>query len=213
MSVYRKAVCKLCRREGEKLFLKGGRCRTAKCSLEKKEYPPGQHASGSGRFRQSGYGIQLREKQKVRRSVQMTEKQFKRFFGIAEKTPGPTGANLLIMLESRLDNLLRLAGFSLSIKEARQIINHQHIAVNGTICNISSYLTLPGDVITVKEKSRNLESIKKSLEESEGLPSAEWFNADTADRKVEVIRMPTREEITLCGGDIKENLIVELYSK
>ncbi|MGM0568002.1 MAG: 30S ribosomal protein S4 [Elusimicrobiota bacterium] len=212
-AVYRGPVCKLCRREGKKIFLKGSRCKTAKCSFEKKEYPPGQHA-GSARFsRPSGYGIQLREKQKVRRSVQMTEKQFKRFFSIAEKTPGPTGANLLILLESRLDNVIRRMGFSLSINEARQMINHCHVKVNGRVCNIASYVVSPGDRIAFKEKSVNLEAVKASVEENEGMPSPEWLKTDTAKRSGEVIRLPERDEITLCSGDISENLIVELYSK
>ncbi len=211
-AVYRGPVCKLCRREGEKLFLKGKRCATAKCSIEKREYPPGQHGS-SGRYRKSGYGLQLREKQKVKRTVQMTEKQFRKFFGIAEKQPGPTGANLLILLETRLDNVLRLMGFSLSIKQARQIINHGHVLVNSKICNISSYVVKQGDLISIRGKSSDIEPVKDSIEESEKMPQPEWFKSDTAARKGEILRMPTRDEITLCGGEVSENLIVELYSK
>ncbi len=211
-AVYRGPVCKLCRREGEKLFLKGKRCATAKCALEKREYPPGQHGS-SGRYRKSGYGLQLREKQKVKRAAQMTEKHIRKFFVISEKQPGPTGANLLILLETRLDNVLRLMGFSLSIKESRQIINHGHVHVNSKTCNISSYVVRTGDVISIKAKSSDMESVKDAIEESEKMPQPEWFKVDTAARSGEILRIPTREEITLCGGDISENLIVELYSK
>ena len=211
-AVYRGPVCKLCRREGEKLFLKGKRCNTAKCAIERREYPPGLHGT-SRRFRPSGYGIQLREKQKVRRSVQMTEKQFRKFFALADKKQGPTGANLLTMLESRLDNVLRLTGFSISIKKARQLINHGHVKINGQTCTVSSRIVEPGDTVSIKPKSRDMEAVKMSLEESENMPAPEWIKVNRGQVSGEILRVPTREEITLCGGDISENLIVELYSK
>ncbi len=211
MAVYNGPVCKLCRREGEKLFLKGKRCRTAKCGLEKREYAPGQH--GQYRFRQSEYGRQLREKQKVKRSTCMTEKQFKRFFHLAENEEGATGSNLLVKLECRLDNVVRLLGFGTSILQSRQLINHRHITVNGRVCSISSYTVEEGDKIAVKKSDRDLEVIKNSLEESEEVELPEWLDRDTSTMTGEVKRIPDRKEVTLVGGDIEENLIVELYSK
>ncbi|MGM0441126.1 MAG: 30S ribosomal protein S4 [Elusimicrobiota bacterium] len=211
MAVYNGPVCKLCRREGEKLFLKGKRCHTAKCSLEKREYAPGQH--GQYRFRQSEYGRQLREKQKVRRSTFMTEKQFKKFFEQADNEEGATGSNLLVKLESRLDNVVRLLGFAVSILQARQLVNHRHITVNGRVCSISSYVVQEDDKIAVKKSDRDLEVIKNSLEESEEVELPEWLERDSSSMTGKVKRLPNREEVSLVGGDIEENLIVELYSK
>ncbi|MBN2407964.1 MAG: 30S ribosomal protein S4 [Elusimicrobia bacterium] len=211
MSRYRESTCKLCRREGVKLFLKGARCYTAKCSLEKRKYAPGQH--GQNKFRESEYGIQLREKQKVKRSVLMTERQFRKFFKSAEKEEGPTGSNLLVKLECRLDNIIRRIGFSSSIVTARQLVLHRHIKVNGRICNIPSYVVREGDKISVSNKSKNLQVIKSSLEENEGAGLPEWLEMDTSSLTCLIKRKPTREEVTLVGGDVKENLIVELYSK
>ena len=211
--IYRGPVCKLCRREGVKLFLKANRCVTAKCSLEKRKYAPGQH--GQGRFRRSSgeYGIQLREKQKVKRAVLMTEKQFRKFFRKAEKEEGPTGANLLIKLECRLDNVLRRLGFTESIVLARQMVLHRHVKINDRICNIPSYIIKEGDEISIKEKSRDLDIIKDTLSESESIGPPDWLELDTVKLKGTVKRKPTRDEITIVGGDIQENLIVELYSK
>jgi small subunit ribosomal protein S4 len=210
-AVYRGAVCKLCRREQKKLFLKGERCMTAKCSLEKRPYAPGHHGQRRGRV--SEYGLQLREKQRVKRSVFMTEKQFRKFFSVAEKETGPTGENLLIKLESKLDNVVKRLGIAESILQSRQIVLHGMIKVNGRVCNIPSYVVLEGDKISVKEKCKDYEIIKKALEESasHGLP--EWLAFDTSVLTGSMLRKPTRDEITLVGGDIKENLIVELFSK
>ncbi len=211
MSVYRGPVCKLCRREKRKLFLKGSRCLTAKCSVEKRAYPPGQH--GGGRFRESEYSIQLREKQKVKRTVFMTEKQFRRFFGLAEKMEGPTGQNLLICLERRLDHIVKRLGIASSIQLARQLVLHGHIELNGRVTTIPSCMLDEGDKVAVRGKSRDLEIIKNSLEENQPLGLPDWLEFDTEKLSGAVKRFPTRQEITLAGGDIQENLIVELYSK
>ncbi len=211
MAVYKGPVCKLCRREGVKLFLKGERCLSAKCSLEKKEYPPGQH--GQRRIRESEFGKQLREKQKVKRAVFMTEKQFRVFFKEADGEEGPTGANLLIRLETRLDNVVQRFKFASSIKQARQLVLHRHIKVNSAICNIPSYRVKEGDKITIRKKSRKLSLIKENLEENEEAVILEWLKRNSSKFSGKVLREPTREEISLVGGDIKENLIVELYSK
>ncbi|MFC2061974.1 30S ribosomal protein S4 [Elusimicrobiota bacterium] len=211
MSVYRDAVCKLCRREKIKLFLKGNRCLTAKCAVEKRKYAPGQH--GQERYRETEYGIQLREKQKVKRSLLMTEKQFRKFFKAADREEGPTGTNLLVKLECRLDNIIRRLGFSISIVQARQLVLHRHVKVNGKICNIPSYIVKEGDEISIKAKSKEIGSIKDSLEDSETVGPPEWLELNTSNLTGKVVRKPVRDEITLVGGDIKENLIVELYSK
>ncbi|NLB35318.1 MAG: 30S ribosomal protein S4 [Elusimicrobia bacterium] len=211
MSVYRGAVCKLCRRERRKLFLKGSRCLTAKCAIEKRDYPPGQH--GRGRFRESEYNLQLREKQKVKRTLFMTEKQFRRFYAIAEKMEGSTGENLLINLERRLDNIVKRLGLASGIQQARQLVLHRNIMVNGRVTNIPSYMVNEGDVIAVREKSRELEVIKSALEENQSIGVPDWLTFDADKMTGEVNRFPTRDEITLAGGDIQENLIAELYSK
>lgn len=210
-AVYREAVCKLCRREGKKLFLKGPKCLTAKCAFEKRQYAPGQHGKRRGRV--SEYGIQLREKQRVKRTVFMTEKQFRRFFKKAEKEDGPTGENLLIKLECRIDNIVKRLGFASSILQSRQMVLHQMIKVNGRICNIPSYVVREGDKISVKEKSAKFEIVKNAREEAEGISLPDWLELDTSNFTGTMVRKPTRDEITLVGGDIKESLIVELYSK
>lgn len=211
MADYDGPVCKLCRRESVKLFLKGERCHSAKCSLEKREYAPGQH--GQYRFRQSEYGRQLREKQKVRRSTFMSEEQFKKFFEEAANEEGATGSNLLIKLECRLDNVVRLLGFGTSILQARQLVNHRHITVNNRVCSIPSYIVQEDDEIAVKKSDRDLEVVKDSLEESEDTELSEWLERDSSTMTGKIKRIPEREEITLVGGDIEENLIVEYYSK
>ncbi|MFH1414934.1 MAG: 30S ribosomal protein S4 [Elusimicrobiota bacterium] len=211
MAVYRGAVCKLCRREKKKLYLKGQRCLTAKCSYEKRQYPPGQHGQRRGKITE--YGIQLREKQELKRTVFMTEKQFRIFFRKAEKEEGPTGENLLIKLECRIDNVVRRLGLASSIMQARQMVLHKMIKVNGKICNVSSSVVKEGDTISVAEKYKKIEVIKKSLEDAESTGLPEWLNLDTAILQGTVLRKPTRDEISLVGGDVKENLIVELYSK
>lgn len=210
-AVYRGPVCKLCRRERRKLFLKGQRCFTAKCSVDKRTYPPGHH--GQRRYSESGYGLQLREKQKVKRTLFIKEKQFRRFFKIAEKEEGPTGQNLLVKLECRLDNIIRRLGFAQSILQARQLILHRHVKVNSRICNIPSYIVKEGDKIEIRSKSKNLDVVKKSIEETQAQEKPEWLDIDTSSLKGKIKRLPTRDEISLADGDIKENLIVELYSK
>ncbi len=211
MSVYRGSVCKLCRRERKKLFLKGTRCLTAKCSYEKRQYPPGFHGQRRGRVTE--YSIQLREKQTVKRSVSMTEKQFKKFFKKADKETGPTGNNLLIKIESRIDNVVKRLGFASSIRQARQMVVHRIFKINGKICNIPSYVVQVGDKISVNEKHTKIEIIKNSLNDAEGGVLPEWLELDTSALTGTMLRKPTRDEISLVGGDIKENLIVELYSK
>lgn len=211
MSVYRGPVCKLCRREKQKLFLKGSRCLTAKCGIEKRQYPPGQHGQRRGRVTE--YGIQLREKQKVKRAVFMTETQFRRFFKKADREDGPTGENLLIRLESRLDNVIKRLGIASSIKQARQFVLHKLILINGKVCNISSYVVRPGDEISVNGKSKDNVVIKDTLVETEGLGLPGWLEFDSSMLKGKMIRKPVRDEITISGGDINETFIVELYSK
>ncbi len=184
---------------------------TAKCSVEKRSYPPGLH--GNARTRVTEYGLQLREKQRVKRSCFMSEKQFRRFFNISDKEEGPTGANLLINLECRLDNVVRQLGYAESILQARQRVLHGHIKVNGKRMNIPSYIVKEADEVTVNEKSKDIEKIKESLEKSGKTEPPEWIERDSSVLKGKIKRKPSREEITIGGGDIKENLIVELYSK
>lgn len=209
MARYRDAVCRQCRREKLKLFLKGDRCYTDKCSFERRSFPPGQH--GQARMRKvSDYAIQLREKQKVRRMYGMLEGQFKKYFVMAERAKGVTGENLLMFLERRLDNTLYRLGFASSRSQARQIVRHKHILVNGKKVNIPSFLVSVSDEIILQEKSRKIESINDSLEAMvrRGVPS--WLELDKDNYKGVVKALPDRQEITM---PIQEQLIVELYSK
>ena len=208
MARYRGSVCRLCRREGMKLFLKGDRCFSEKCAIERRNYPPGEH--GQGRVKFSEYGNQLREKQKVKRMYGLLENQFHRYFKTADKMRGPTGENLLILLERRLDNMVFRLGFASSRNEARQLVKHGHFMVNDRKVDIPSYLVKPGDVITLREKSRKIDRIKDSLETvaRRGIPS--WLDYDNASFAGTIKALPTREELTM---PISENLIVELYSK
>ncbi len=209
MARYRGAVCRQCRREKLKLFLKGDRCYTDKCSFERRSFPPGQH--GQARMRKiSDYAIQLREKQKVRRMYGMLEGQFKKYFVMAERSKGVTGENLLMLLERRLDNTLYRLGFASSRSQARQIVRHNHILINGKKVNIPSYLVSVSDEIVLKEQSRKIESINDSLEAMvrRGVPS--WLELDKDNYKGVVKALPDRQEITM---PIQEQLIVELYSK
>ncbi|MFZ5759733.1 MAG: 30S ribosomal protein S4 [Thermodesulfobacteriota bacterium] len=209
MARYRGAVCRQCRREKLKLFLKGDRCYSDKCSFEKRAFPPGQH--GQSRLRKvSDYSIQLREKQKVRRIYGMLEGQFRRYFQIAESSKGVTGENLLMLLERRLDNAIFRLGFASSRTQARQLVKHNHILVNGKKVNIPSFLVSVNDVISVREKSKKVESIIDSVESvaRRGVPS--WLDLEQATLTGKVKGMPVREEITM---PIQEQLIVELYSK
>ena len=208
MARYTGAVCRLCRREGTKLYLKGERCYTDKCSIKKRQYAPGQH--GQGRKKLSEYGVQLREKQKARRYYGILEGQFRHYFELAEKKQGITGENLLSILETRLDNVAYRLGIGTSRAEARQLVRHGHVLVNGKKVNIPSFLVSVGDVITLKEASRGSEKIKAVLEATSGRAVPKWldYNRDTFEAKV--IAAPARDDIDL---EIAEHLIVELYSK
>lgn len=210
MARYTGAVCRLCRREQLKLFLKGDRCYTDKCSMETKPYVPGQHGVNRRRGKQSEYGLQLREKQKVRRLYGVQEKQFRITFKKAARMKGKTGSNLLILLERRLDNIVYRMGFSRSLAEARQLVKHSHILVNGKKCNIPSALVRVEDVVTVRDKSKNIAFIKESCESAarKGIPA--WLSVDAASYSGRVVAFPKRDQITI---PIQEQLIVELYSR
>jgi len=208
MARYTDAVCKLCRREGLKLFLKGERCYSDKCAIERRAYPPGQHGQARSKF--SEYGTQLREKQKVKRLYGVLEKQFRLTFGNAERTKGVTGELLLSRLESRFDSMIYRMGFATSRSEARQLVLHRHFTVNGRVVGIPSYILRGGDVVEVREKSKKVDRIQKALEalDRRGLPS--WIEVDRNAMKATVKTAPQRGELTL---PISEQLIVELYSK
>ncbi|MBQ6818065.1 MAG: 30S ribosomal protein S4 [Clostridia bacterium] len=207
MARYTGAVCRLCRREGQKLFLKGDRCYSSKCSLDRRAYAPGQH--GQSRKKASEYGLQLRMKQKARRYYGVLEGQFHHYFEIAERKTGVTGENLLRLLESRLDNVVYRCGWASSRAEARQLVVHNHFTVNGKKVNVPSYLVKAGDVIAVSEKSRSSEKIKAVVEACASRPKPEWISvADNMEAKI--VNLPTREQIDV---PIEEHLIVEFYSK
>jgi small subunit ribosomal protein S4 len=208
MARYTEAVCKLCRREGQKLFLKGERCYTDKCGVTRRAYAPGQH--GQSRKKTSEYGLQLRAKQKARRFYGVLERQFSHYFELAEKKSGMTGENLLRILESRLDNVIYRLGFASSHAEARQLVNHGHFIVNGINVDIPSYLVKPGEVITFKEKSRNNEKLKSIIEANAYRPVPKWLDIDRGILQASVLSLPNREDIDL---NVEEHLIVELYSK
>ena len=208
MARYTGAVCRLCRREGQKLYLKGERCYTDKCGIVKRKYAPGMH--GQSRKKMSEYGLQLREKQKARRYYGVLESQFAKYFEMAEKRKGITGDNLLAILESRLDNVVYRLGFAMSRAEARQLVTHGHFQVNGKKVDIPSYLVSVGDVVAVREKSRGSEKIKAILEATEGKVIPKWLdvNRDTLEGKV--IAAVERDDIDL---ELEEHLIVGLYCK
>ncbi|MCP9465317.1 MAG: 30S ribosomal protein S4 [Nitrospira sp.] len=208
MAKYRGPVCRLCRREGEKLFLKGARCMTEKCAIERRSYPPGQH--GQGRQRTSDYSIQLREKQKLRRIYGLQERQFRGIFRRAARQVGVTGAALLRLLECRLDNVAYRLGFGVSRKQARQIVNHGHLLVNGKTVTVPGALVKVGDVIEVCERSRKLAVIQEALEavESRGIP--DWLELDKESFKGIVRSLPAKEQIVL---PVNEQMVVELYSR
>lgn len=209
MARYIGPVCKLCRREGEKLFLKGTRCLSAKCSFEKRSYPPGQHGL-SRRAKLSEYGVQLREKQKVKRIYGVLERQFKNYYEKAARQKGVTGENLLKILESRLDNVVYRLGFAPSRRAARQLVLHRHIMVNGRIVNIPSYLLRPGDVVSVREKSKKLAIIHETLRRIKDENLVPWLRLNKAKLQGEFLDMPSRQDIPI---EVQESLIVELYSK
>lgn len=206
MARYTDANCKLCRREGQKLFLKGERCYSSKCAIERRNYAPGQH--GQARKKTSDYGLQLREKQKTKRFYGMQEKQFRNLFDKAERRQGKTGDNLLILLETRLDNAVYRLGFASSRKEARQLVVHGHFTVNGKKATAPAMELKAGDVIKVKEKSTNSPKFKEIKEMSITVPS--WLAVDVEKLEGKVVAMPRREDI---DTPVAEHLIVELYSK
>jgi small subunit ribosomal protein S4 len=208
MARYSEAVCRLCRREGTKLFLKGDRCFSAKCGVERRAYPPGQHGQGRARF--SDYGVQLREKQKVKRMYGLLEKQFSRVMERATRMKGRSGENLLVLLERRLDNVVFRLGFATSRAEARQLVRHGHFKVNGRKAAIPSMLVRSGDTIALRERSHEVARITSALDALEGKSVPQWLEIEKSQFKGMVKAMPTREDITM---PIQEQLIVELYSR
>ena len=209
MGRYVGPVCKLCRREGEKLFLKGSKCLTTKCPFERRGFAPGQHGQGR-RTRLSDYGIQLREKQKIKRIYGLFEKQFRNYYKKADRMKGVTGSNLILLLESRLDNVVFRLGFAPSRKAARQLITHRHFDVNGRVVNVPSYITREGDVIEVREKAKKMEVIHASMRRVKTDNGITWLELDKASMQGKVVEIPEREQIPL---NVREQLVVELYSK
>ena len=208
MARYIGPVCRLCRREGLKLFLKGDRCYTEKCAIERRAYPPGQH--GQGHRKRSDYGLQLREKQKVRRMYGLLEKQFKRTYKSADRMKGVTGENLLRLLETRLDNVVFKLGFGVNRAEARQIVRHNLITVNGRKASIPSMRLRVGDVVTVKPRGQKHLRIQSAVESVERRGVPQWLELDAKNFSGKVLAAPEREDVTM---PIEEHLIVELYSK
>jgi small subunit ribosomal protein S4 len=208
VSCVNKSVCKLCRRENSKLFLKGDRCFTDKCSFERRPYPPGQH--GQSRLKFSEFALQLREKQKAKRYYGLAERQFRRYFGLAEKSKDVTGSALFKLLETRLDNVVYTLGFANSRREARQLVKHNHVLLNGKRVNVPSAILKKGDVIEVKQKSRENNKIMGAIQAVARRTVPAWLEADHGSFKGIVKEIPTREEISL---PIEENMIVEYYSR
>jgi small subunit ribosomal protein S4 len=202
------AVCRLCRREGQKLFLKGERCYTDKCAIERRNYPPGEHGQARPKF--SEYSIQLREKQKLRRIYGVLEGQFRRYFQLADRSKGVTGETLLQLLERRLDNIVYRIGFATSRTEARQLVRHGHFRVNGRKVDIPSYLVRAGDVITVREKSQKVTRIQEALELARRRGVPDWIEVTPEQWSGRVKALPTRQDLTM---PVNEKLVVELYSK
>lgn len=209
MARYTGPVCKLCRREGIKLYLKGERCNSTKCSFETKSYAPGQHGQ-TNRRRLSNYGLQLREKQKIKRIYGVLENQFRRYFDKADKEKGVTGTNLMKMLESRLDNVVYRLGFASSRNLARQLVLHRHFLVNGKVVDIPSYQCRAGDTIQVRESSKKLSCIHDSMKRIRGDHDLPWLILDKAKMQGIFIQVPERDQM---GLDVNEQLVVELYSK
>ncbi|MBA3372397.1 MAG: 30S ribosomal protein S4 [Actinomycetota bacterium] len=208
MARYTGPDCKLCRRERQKLYLKGTRCEGPKCAIEKRPYPPGEH--GRGRIRESEYLLQLREKQKARRIYGVLEKQFRNYYQEATRSKGQTGTTLLVLLERRLDNVVYRGGLARSRDEARQLVRHRHFQVNGRTVNIPSYQVRVGDVVTVRERARNMVPILGSLELIGGKQIPAWVSTDTTKLQISVLDLPQRGQIDV---PVQEQLIVELYSK
>lgn len=209
MARYRDPNCKLCRREGMKLFLKGSRCTSDKCAFERRGYAPGQHGQ-SGRRKGSEYGFQLREKQKIRRIYGILEKQFRNYFKEAARQKGITGENLLVLLECRLDNLVYRLGFAPSRKSARQLILHRHFSIDDKVVDIPSFQVRPGQIIRVREKSRNLDIVHSSLKDVGKVFDYPWLRLDKAKMEGELLEKPKRLDIPVT---VQEQLVVELYSK
>ena len=207
MAKYTESDCRLCRREGTKLFLKGDRCYSAKCAIVKRPTPPGQH--GAGRKKVSEYGLQLREKQKAKRLYGLLEKQFSRTYVKAERMKGATGENMLVLLERRLDNVVYKLGLGSSRSQARQIVNHGHITVNGKCVNIPSYVVKAGDVVAVKE-NRKANTYFKQLQETKKLNLPKWLEFDIEKLEGKVLQLPESAGVEV---EIAENMIVELYSR
>ena len=208
MARYTGAVCKLCRREGKKLYLKGERCYTGKCAVERRAYAPGQH--GQSRKKATEYGLQLRAKQQAKRYYGLQEGQFYKYFLMAERKQGVTGENLLRICESRLDNVVYLLGWANSRAEARQLVTHGHYKVNGKKVNIPSYLIKAGDEIAIKDKSKESDKIKATVEANASRPVPQWLDLNAEALTAKVLALPTREQIMV---PVEEHLIVELYSK
>jgi small subunit ribosomal protein S4 len=208
MARYIGPVCRLCRREGMKLFLKGERCYTEKCAIEKRNLPPGQHGPSRRRAKVAGYGIQLREKQKVKRTYGVLENQFRRYFEAADRQKGVTGELLLQSLERRLDNVIYRVGFSTSRAQARQLVRHGHFTVNGKKVDIPSYAVRQGDTVAIRQGSVENASIKHAMEEVKGRGIPDWLSLDGSSARIS--SLPTRQQINL---PVQEQLIVELYSK
>lgn len=208
MARYTGPDCKLCRRERQKLYLKGIKCDSPKCPVERRPYPPGEH--GRGRSRDSEYLLQLREKQKARRIYGVLEKQFRNYYQTATRRAGPTGENLLTLLELRLDNVVYRGGLARSRDEARQMVRHRHVAVNGRTVNIPSYRVQEHDQVVIRDKSRDITPVIGALEIFGRRPVPDWLETDTEARSIRVVALPTRMDIDV---PVQEQLIVELYSK
>ena len=208
MARYTGAVCRLCRRERTKLFLKGARCESSKCAVDRKPYPPGEH--GRGRIRETQYLIQLREKQRARRIYGVLERQFRNYYKEAANQRGITGENLLRILESRLDNVVYRSSFAESRAQARQLVSHSHFRINGKRIDVPSYRVRKGDVVTLRDRSAELLVIQHALDVSSERSNPEWLDIDRGEKKINVIDLPNRAQI---DTQVQEQLIVELYSK
>jgi len=209
MARYTDSVCKQCRREGVKLFLKGDRCYSAKCAVIKRNTPPGQHGQARQR-KPKEYGTQLREKQKVRRAYGVGEKQFRKYYDMASNMRGVTGENMLSLLERRLDNVVYRLGFASSRDEAKQLISHRHLTVNGRVVNIASYQVREGDTVAVKPRSRSIQPVQIAVNSAGSRSQPDWLEANFTDMTGRVVGMPTRDQI---DTDVNEQLIVEFYSR
>ncbi len=210
MALQREGVCRLCRREGTKLYLKGMRCFTEKCAIERRNFPPGQHGQ-SRRVKLTGYGQQLREKQKVKRTYGLLERQFRNYFEKAERAKGPTGENLIIMLERRLDNVVHRMGLASSRPQARQLVSHGHVQVNGRNVNVPSFLVSVGDVVVLRDKMKANAMVLQARDVSQSQAIAPWLEIDRENQRAKVVALPKREDVQT--PSVNEQLIVELYSK